>query len=102
MREHYAANRKRLLEQRERKFARMRAAKERIQVERAARDEPLPDTSHVVFPKSKPSGFEITIRCLDDGETVKLRTVRLPWGLSISPTAVGRRVACVVANYLPA
>lgn len=84
-----------------RKRANQRAAKERIRIERTLRDEPLPDTSHVMFPKTKPIGFEITIRCLDDGESVKLRTHRYPWGLSISPTACARRVAAVLAHYEP-
>lgn len=101
MREHYAANRKRLRDRRAKKFERMRAAKERIRVERALRDEPMPDTSHVTFPTPNPSGFEITIRCLEDGESVKLRTHRYPWGLSISPTECGRRIAAVLSHYKP-
>lgn len=70
-------------------------------MERVLRDEPMPDASHVTIPKAKPSGFEITIRCLDDGERVSLRTVRLPWGLSMSPTNVAKRVAIVLREYTP-
>lgn len=93
---HRRANVKRAL-----RFARMRAAKERIRLERLARDEPMPDTSHVVTPRIKPSGFRVTIQCLDDGERVSFTATRLPWGLSISPTLAGRKVATVLRHYLP-
>jgi len=80
----------------------MRAAKERKRIERLALPDVLPDTSHCKMPAAKPSGFELTIRCLDDGVKVKLRTVRDPWGgLTVSPTLAGRKVAAVLANYLP-
>jgi hypothetical protein len=93
-RKYYAANRKRL--------AAMRAAKERKRQERAARPESMPDTSHVVPQPRKPSGFRVTITCLDDGERVSFIAARMPWGLTtISPTLAGRKVAAVLANYKP-
>lgn len=92
-RKHYSANKK--------KMANFRAAKERKRQERAAREEPMPDTSHVVFPRSKPSGFRVTVECLDDGERVSFTASRLPWGLSVSATEAGRKVSCVLANYQP-
>ena len=93
-RKHYARNRKRL--------AQMRAAKERKRMARAMRPEPMPDTSHVAVPRPKPSGFTVSIRCLDDGERVSFTAHRTPWGnLSVSPTLAGRKVAAVLANYQP-
>jgi hypothetical protein len=84
---------------RAKKFANMRAAKERIRIARVARDDVRPDTSHVVLPRLKPSGFRVSITCLDDGERVSFTASRLPWGLSVSPTSAGRRVSAVLANY---
>ena len=52
-RKFYAANRK--------KLANFRAAKERKRMERVAREEPMPDTSHVVIPRLRPSGFRVTV-----------------------------------------
>ena len=46
-----------------RKRANQRAAKERKRLEQAARDESMPDTSHVIMPRLKPSGFRITVEC---------------------------------------
>ena len=68
-------------------------------MERHLRDEPMPDTSHVIVPKLKPSGFRVSITCLDDGERVSFTASRLPWGLSVSPTLAGRKVATVLQNY---
>lgn len=94
-RKFYAANRK--------KLANFRAAKERKRLERAARPEPLPDTSQVVPPKLKPSGFRVTIECLDDHERVSFTAHLTPWGrLSLSPTRAGRKVAAVLTHYAPA
>lgn len=102
LRKHYAANRKRNREGRAKKFAQMRAAKERKRIERANTEPQMPDLSHCVPPpKLKPSGFEVTVRCLDDGARASFRALRLPWGLSISPTLAGRKVACVLREYLP-
>lgn len=85
------------------RFAQMRAAKERKRLERAGRADPLPDLSHCPEPpRSRPSGFRVTIRCLDDGERVTFTARRDPWGrLTISPTLAGRKVATVLANYKP-
>lgn len=93
LRKHYARNRKRL--------AQMRAAKERKRMARALSQEAMPDASHVAVPATKPSGFTVSIRCLDDGERVSFTAHRTPWGLSISPTLAGRKVAAVLANYQP-
>lgn len=78
-----------------------RAAKERKRMERALAEPVLPDTSHVVMPKCKPSGFRITIVCLDDGERASFTTKAGPFGLTIAATDCGRRVASVIANYMP-
>lgn len=94
LRKHYAANRKRL--------AQMRAAKERKRMARVARDESMPDTSGVFAPRVKPSGFRVTIECLDDGERASFTSYRLPWGLSVSPASAGRKVAAVLRHYQPA
>lgn len=83
------------------KRANQRAAKERKRVERAMMEPVLPDTSHVPIPKFKPSGFRITIECLDDGEKASFITARGPHGLLISATDCGRRVASVISNYTP-
>lgn len=92
---HRSANAKRA-----KKFRAMRAAKERKRIERAQRDEPMPDVSHVIFPPGKPSGFRVSITCLDDGERVSFTAHRTPWGsLSVSPTLAGRKVACVLKHY---
>ena len=80
----------------------MRAAKERKRMERALRDEPMPDCSHVIIPKAARPLFVVTIKCRD-GEKVVLPIHKTSWGsLSISPTLAGKKVACVLANYRPA
>lgn len=99
LRKHYRANRQRM--ERFRFRANQRAAKEVLRMERAMRDEPMPDTSHVKVPRLKPSGFTVSIRCLDDGERVSFTARRTPWGLSVSPTLAGRKVAAVLAHYMP-
>lgn len=78
-----------------------RAAKERLRLERALRPEAMPDVSAVPVPRPKPSGFTVSIRCLDDGERVSFTARRTPWGLSVSPTLAGRKVASVLAHYHP-
>lgn len=83
--------------------AQMRAAKERKRLARVAREEPMPDVSHVRIPRGKLSGFRVMITCLEDGERVQFTAVRMPAGnLSISPTLAGRSVAAVLRNYQPA
>lgn len=101
LRKHYAANRKRSREKRARMFANMRAAKDRKRIERLSSYPEIPDMSHVEIPRPAASGFRITVECLDDGERASFTAVRLPWGLAISPTAAGRKVARVLKEYLP-
>lgn len=84
-----------------RKRANQRAAKERLRQARAARPEIMPDVSHVRLHRLKPSGFRVSVACLDDGARVSFTAARGPWGLSVSPTAAGRKVAAVLANYQP-
>ena len=47
-------------------------------------------------------GFRITVECLDDGARSCLVTLRTPFGLTVPPALVGRKVACVLREYLPA
>ena len=71
-------------------------------MELAARDEPMPDLSRCpAMGRAQRSGFRVTVECLDDGERVSFKSSRLPWGLSVSPTAAGNRVAAVLSHYLP-
>lgn len=62
--------------------------------------------AHQVPPPPKLSrkrrGFRITVECLDDGARCSLITLRTPFGLTIPPSLVGRKVACVLREYLPA
>lgn len=90
-RKFYAANRK--------KLANFRAAKERKRLARAAREEPMPYMACVATPTSRASGFRVTVECLDDGERVRFTAARLPWGLSVSPTLAGKKVAAVLQHY---
>lgn len=89
-----------------RKFANMRAAKERKRIERANAPDAMPDVSRCYVPKVKPlkaalTGFIVTIKCREDGESVRLSIARGPFGLTTSPTLAGRKVAAVLANYRP-
>lgn len=103
LRKHYAANRKRNHERACKKFAQMRAANERLRIERATTEPTMPDLSRCPpMPKPKPSGFEVVVRCMDDGARASFRSVRTPFGLSISPTLAGKRAACVLRNHRPA
>ncbi len=82
--------------------ANQRAAKERKRIERAAREEPMPDLSHVRVPRARASGFRVVITCLDDGERVSFTAFRTPWGgLSVSPTLAGQKVFTVLSEYQP-
>ena len=49
----------------------------------------------------KRHGFRVTVECLDDGARVSLLTLRTPFGLTIPPTLVGKKVACVLREYKP-
>lgn len=94
---HYRTNR---LRKRAEKFARWRKRKEELRVERLACPEPAPDLSHCPKATAPASGFRITIECLDDGEQVSFVAARAPSGeLSVSPSAVARRVKRVLQEY---
>lgn len=81
--------------------ANQRAAKERKRMERATRDEPLPDCSHVVIPKAARPLFVVTIKC-SDGEKVALPIhVTSRGSLSVSPTLAGRKIAAILTYYRP-
>lgn len=82
--------------------ANQRAAKERKRMERAMREEPNTCPQGIAMPRLKPSGFRVTVECLDDGARVSFTASRLPWGLSVSPTLAGKRVATVLKEYIPA
>lgn len=45
--------------------------------------------------------FTVTIRCCD-GQSASIQIHETPFGLSVSPTLAGRKVACVIQNYRPA
>ena len=47
----------------------------------------------------KRHGFRVTVECLDDGARSCLVTLRTPFGLTIPPALVGRKVACVLREY---
>jgi hypothetical protein len=81
-------------------FARMRAAKEAKRVAALTAEPVMPDAARVPAPKKR-SGFRVTVTCLDDGARVSFTASRLPWGLSVSPTLAGRKVAAVLGNYQP-
>ena len=49
----------------------------------------------------KRRGFRVTVECLDDGARSCLVTLRTPFGLTIPPALVGRKVACVLREYIP-
>lgn len=81
--------------------ANQRAAKERLRLDRAARAEPVPDLSHVPGRGRGRCGFRVTIQCLEDGERVSFVAARGPFGLTVSPTLAGQKVAAVLAHYEP-
>ena len=102
LRKHYATNRKRNRERVLKKFAAMRAAKERKRIERANAEPAMPDLSHCPkMPKLKRSGFRVTVECIDDGARASFLALRTPFGLTVSPTLAGRKVACVLREYMP-
>jgi len=85
------------------KFARMRAAKERIRRDRAAREEPAPDFSHVTMPAMKRPMFSVRIRCRDGAEAT-INACESPFragGTFPSATLVGRKVEAVLQHYRP-
>jgi hypothetical protein len=84
-----------------RKFANMRAAKERKRLARLSAEVARPDLSHVPRPRRPIPLFVVTIRCRD-GESVALRVHDFPERLLPSPTAVAKKVAAVLTHYRPA
>lgn len=46
-------------------------------------------------------GFRVTVECLDDGTRSSFLAFRTPFGLTVAPSLAGRKVACVLRNYLP-
>lgn len=46
-------------------------------------------------------GFRVTVECLDAVARSCLVTLRTPFGLTIPPALVGRKVACVLREYIP-
>lgn len=89
-------------QKRAKKRSNQRAAKERKRRATAAAEPDYPAFDLAPSPRAKPSGFRVTITCLDDGESVSFTSANTPLGLSISPTLAGRKVAAVLANYYPA
>lgn len=47
-------------------------------------------------------GFRVTVECLEDGARASFTTLRTPFGLTVPPSLAGRKVACVLREYLPA
>ena len=78
----------------------MRAAKERIRMDRADREEPMPDLSHVTMPRHAAPLFVVSIRCRD-GQRVTLPISETPHGLSISATLAAQKVFHVLSKYRP-
>ena len=93
---HRSANAKRA-----KKFAAMRAAKERQRVARLSVEPTLPNTAHTYQPPKLAPLFVITIRCCD-GESARLRIYHGPHGLFPSPTKAARKLAAVLSHYRPA
>lgn len=77
----------------ERRLAR---AAEKREAYLAAFEEPIGSMVKVSTPL-----FMVTIRCRD-GARGSLAVRELPWGLSISPTLVGRKIAAILRHYRPA
>lgn len=50
----------------------------------------------------KRRGFRVTVECLDDGSRSSFLALRTPFGLAIAPSLAGRKVACVLREYIPA
>ncbi len=49
----------------------------------------------------KRHGFRIIVECLDDGARSSFLALRTPFGLTIAPGLAGRKVACVLREYVP-
>ena len=94
-----------------RKRNNQRAAKTKMRLERVAHAT-LPEYTDTMivnaakFSKremlaTRRSGFRVIIICHDDGQRVQFDAMNTPYGLTISPTLAGRKVATVLANYKP-
>ena len=83
-----------------RKFANMRAAKERKRIEGLSAEPVMPDMAHVYWPKPTKPLFVVTVRCRD-GEFVRIKIHDGLSALAPSPTEVLRRIGCVIKNYRP-
>ncbi len=88
------------------KRANQRAAKERHRIARAAFAASPEYAEQLIagntpLPKRKPSGFRVTIECLDDGERVQFTTAHGPHGLTVSPTLAGKKVSAILSFYKP-
>jgi hypothetical protein len=87
---------------RARKFANMRAAKERKRLARAAAAEVMPPRApSCPMPRTAKPLFVITVRCRD-GESVRLKIRESVHGLMPSASLAGKKIAAIVANYRPA
>ena len=86
---------------RARKFANMRAAKERKRLARLAAEPTQPEASHAYVPKRTPPLFTIAIRCRD-GERVRLAIHEGAHGLVPSATTAAKKIATVLMHYRPA
>jgi len=89
------------------KRANQRAAKERHRIARAAFAASPEYADQLIAgktppPKRKPSGFRVTIECLDDGERVQFTSFNGPHGLTVSPTLAGKKVSAILSFYKPA
>ena len=74
---------------------RERAAQRQAEYVAAFQPGPAPKLSR------KRHGFRVTVECLDDGSKSSFLTLQTPFGLTISPSNAGRKVACVLRNYNP-
>lgn len=87
-------------QKRARKFTLMRAAKERLRIERANAEPVLPDTSHVRLTRRIPAEATITER-FADGHSFSTAIHRAPWGgINPSRTAILREIATTL-DLLP-
>ena len=84
-----------------RKFANMRAAKERLRLARLAAPVEMPDTSATYQPPRLKPLFVITIRCRD-GACERLKIYDGAHGLHPSATATAKKIAVTLLHYRPA
>lgn len=76
------------------------AARHRIRIQRAI--SPLaPEPEFIDRTRPRPEWFRITV-AHSDGSRVTLTSDRTPWGWSISPALMGRKIATAMRHYEPA